>query len=58
MKGNLADVTIEFLRPIQQRVREITDERLDAILGQGRDKAEQIARVTLDQVFKRTGLSR
>jgi tryptophanyl-tRNA synthetase len=57
LKGDLAEVTIEFLRPIQQRVREITDEQLDAILNQGREKAEQIAHVTLDQVFKRTGLS-
>jgi tryptophanyl-tRNA synthetase len=57
LKGDLAEVTIEFLRPIQQRVREITDEQLDAILNQGREKAEQIAQVTLDQVFKRTGLS-
>jgi tryptophanyl-tRNA synthetase len=57
LKGDLAEGTIEFLRPIQQRVREITDEQLDAILDQGREKAEQIARVTLDQVFKNTGLS-
>ena len=57
LKGDLAEVTIEFLRPIQHRVREITDEQLDAILNQGREKAEQIARVTLDQVFKNTGLS-
>src|ERR671913_556652 len=56
LKGDLADVTIEFLRPIQQRVREITDEQLDAILGHGRDKAEQIASVTLNEVFQRTGL--
>jgi tryptophanyl-tRNA synthetase len=57
LKGDLAEVTIEFLRPIQQRVREIRDEQLDAILNQGCEKAEQIAHVTLDQVFKRTGLS-
>jgi tryptophanyl-tRNA synthetase len=57
LKGELADVTIEFLRPIQQRVREITDERLDQILDQGRQKAQTIASVTLDQVFQRTGIS-
>ena len=57
LKGDLADVTIEFLRPIQQRVQEITGERLDALLDQGRAKAEQIASVTLDQVFQRTGLT-
>jgi tryptophanyl-tRNA synthetase len=57
LKGDLAEATVEFLQPIQQRVREISDEQLDAILVQGRDKAEQIAAVTLKQVFERTGLS-
>jgi len=57
LKGDLADATIEFLRPFQQRVREITDEELDAILEQGREKANSIARVTLQQVYERTGLS-
>jgi tryptophanyl-tRNA synthetase len=57
LKGDLADATVEFLRPIQQRVREISDEQLDAILARGRDKAEQIASVTLAEVFERTGLS-
>jgi tryptophanyl-tRNA synthetase len=58
LKGDLADATVEFLRPIQQRVREISHERLDEILDRGREKARQIATVTLDQVFHRTGLSR
>lgn len=56
LKGDLADATIEFLKPFQQRVREITDEQLDEILAQGRDKASSIARVTLQQVYERTGL--
>ena len=56
LKGDLADATIEFLQPFQQRVREITDEQLDAILEQGREKASSIARVTLQQVYERTGL--
>jgi tryptophanyl-tRNA synthetase len=58
LKGDLAEVTVEFLQPIQQRVREITDERLDAILDQGSDKARQIASVTLDRAFQLTGLAR
>jgi len=57
LKGDLAEATVEFLKPIQQRVREISDEQLDAILDQGREKAQQIASVTLKQVFERTGLS-
>ena len=56
LKGDLADATIGFLAPIQQRVREITDEELDAILEQGREKASHIARATLKEVFARTGL--
>ncbi len=58
LKGDLAEATVEFLRPIQQRVREITDEQLDQILDQGRDKARQIAAVTLAEVFQNTGLKR
>jgi tryptophanyl-tRNA synthetase len=57
LKGDLAEAMIEFLRPIQQRVREISDEELDAILDQGSQKAQEIASVTLKQVFERTGLS-
>ena len=57
LKGDLAEATVEFLRPIQQRVKETSDEQLDAILDQGREKAEQIASVTLKQVFERTGLN-
>lgn len=58
LKGDLAEATVEFLRPIQQRVNEITDERLDQILNAGREKAKQIASVTLEDVFQRTGLKR
>jgi tryptophanyl-tRNA synthetase len=57
LKGELAEATIEFLQPIQQRVRDITDERLNQILSQGRDKAASIASVTLKQVFERVGLT-
>jgi tryptophanyl-tRNA synthetase len=57
LKGQLADTTIEFLKPIQQRVMEINDERLDDILSVGRDKAAGIAAVTLKQVFNNLGLA-
>ena len=57
LKGDLADATVEFLTPIQQRVREITDEQLDQILEQGREKASRIAQATLKDVYERTGLS-
>jgi len=56
LKGDLAEVTVEFLRPIQQSLREISDERLDEILTLGRDKARNITKATLNEVFARTGL--
>jgi hypothetical protein len=33
VEGQLAEVTIEFLKPVQQRVREITDDQLNQILN-------------------------
>jgi tryptophanyl-tRNA synthetase len=58
LKGDLADATIEFLHPIQQRVKEITDEQLDELLERGRAKASRIAGATLDQVYERVGIAR
>jgi len=58
LKGQLAEATIEFLRPIQQQVKEITDERLDQLLEQGREKARAVAGPTLARVYERTGISR
>lgn len=57
LKGDLADATNQFLSPIQDRVRAITDKELDEILDLGRQKASRIARATLQQVFERTGLT-
>lgn len=57
LKGDLADATIEFLKPLQERVREISDEELDRILNDGRERARQIARGTLDEAKARVGLA-
>ena len=57
LKGELADVTIEFLRPIQRSVNEISEERLDEILTLGKEKARAIANPTLQDVFDRTGVT-
>jgi tryptophanyl-tRNA synthetase len=56
LKSDLADVTVEFLRPLQERARGYSDEELDAILGAGRGRAQEIARATLDEVKSRLGL--
>jgi tryptophanyl-tRNA synthetase len=56
LKNELADVTIEFLAPFQERMRGISDEELDRILGEGRDRAREIARRKLEEVKARTGI--
>jgi len=57
LKSQLAEATIEFLAPIQKRVNEITDDRLNEILSAGRDKAAAIAASTLRQAFNNVGLT-
>lgn len=57
LKQGLADVTIEFLNPLQERVRAINDEELTSILEKGAAKAEGIAAATLEAVKERMGIS-
>jgi tryptophanyl-tRNA synthetase len=56
LKQDLADVTVEFLRPFQERVKGIGAEQLNRILGQGREKAAQIAGTTLAKVYGAMGI--
>jgi tryptophanyl-tRNA synthetase len=56
LKNDLADVTVEFLKPLQERVREISDAELDRILREGMERAQQIARPTLDEAKRRAGI--
>lgn len=55
-KKELAEVTVEFLKPFQDRVREFDDETLEAILRRGADKASAIASETLRNVYERMGI--
>jgi tryptophanyl-tRNA synthetase len=57
LKQELADATIEFVQPFQERVRSTTDQDLSRILEYGRDKARKIAAVTLQKVMQRMGIS-
>jgi len=57
LKQQLADVTIEFLSPLQERVRAIDDRELAVVLETGREKAQQLARPTLEAVMERMGIS-
>lgn len=56
LKGELADVVVESLRPFQERFRGISDEELDRTLEKGRERASQIARATMEEVKGRLGL--
>jgi tryptophanyl-tRNA synthetase len=56
LKHELADVCIEFLQPIQERVRGIDDDKLNQILEQGAERAEAIAQMTLKRAKTNMGL--
>jgi tryptophanyl-tRNA synthetase len=56
LKSELAEATIEFLRPLQERARGYSDEELERTLDEGRERAQRIARATLDEVKARLGL--
>jgi tryptophanyl-tRNA synthetase len=57
LKGELAELAIEFIAPFQERVRSISDDELDRILGEGLDRARPIARRTYAEVKARIGLA-
>ena len=56
LKSDLAEATIEFLRPFQERVRDIGDEELSRTLKDGADKARAIAAETMRAVRGRMGI--
>ncbi len=56
LKAELADVTIDFLTPFQERLRGISDEELDRILASGSERARGLARPTLDDAKAHMGL--
>jgi tryptophanyl-tRNA synthetase len=56
LKEDLAEVTIEFLRPFQERVHSIDDGKLDQILERGAARAGEIAEATLAKAKVGMGL--
>lgn len=56
LKQDLAETTIEFLRPLQERAAAISDAELQGVLERGRDHARSIACNTLRDVMKRRGI--
>jgi tryptophanyl-tRNA synthetase len=57
LKQELADVTIDFLKPLQERAKNISDADLHRLLERGRERATGIASVTLKSVMERMGLA-
>jgi tryptophanyl-tRNA synthetase len=56
LKQDLAETTINFLAPLQERARAIDEEKLTEILQQGAEKARGIASVTLKDVKAKLGI--
>ncbi len=56
-KAELAEATVEFLKPFQRRVKEYDDETLKNILNTGAEKARSIAGQTLKTVYRNMGIS-
>src|SRR5919206_1549907 len=57
LKSELADVTIEFLRPLQERAHGYSDAELERILDLGRERAQALAQPTLADAKARMGLA-
>ncbi|HEY0169767.1 MAG TPA: tryptophan--tRNA ligase [Pyrinomonadaceae bacterium] len=56
LKSDLAEATIEFLRPFKERMRDIGDEELSRTLREGAEKARAIASETMRAVRERMGI--
>ena len=57
LKGDLADATVAFLEPYQERMRGLSDEELSRILRDGAEKARAIAAETVRQAKERMGIT-
>jgi tryptophanyl-tRNA synthetase len=56
-KTELAEATVEFLKPFQERIKQFDDETLKLILSNGAERARSIAAKTLSDVYVKTGIS-
>lgn len=54
-KNGLAEVIITFLKPLQERMMELTDEKVLKILEEGAKKVRPIAKKKLNEVKKKIG---
>jgi len=56
LKQQLIDVTVEFLKPLQERVASFSDGEVNQVLEQGRARAGKIAETTLKEVMLKMGI--
>ncbi|MBI2426427.1 MAG: tryptophan--tRNA ligase [Candidatus Kerfeldbacteria bacterium] len=56
LKQDLADRVVDFLAPIQQRTRNISDNEIETLLQEGAKRAREIASQTLTDVQRVLGL--
>jgi tryptophanyl-tRNA synthetase len=54
-KDDLAEVIIAFLKPFQEKMAELSDEKVLEILREGAEKVRPIAKAKLDEVKKKIG---
>jgi tryptophanyl-tRNA synthetase len=59
-KGDLAEVVVEFVTPFRDRTNELmaAPEELDAVLGNGAERARAVAAKTLADVYEHVGFLR
>jgi len=57
LKGDLAEVVVEFVTPLRERALALLDDRaaLDAVLRDGAERAREVASRTLSEVYARVG---
>jgi tryptophanyl-tRNA synthetase len=57
LKGDLAEIVVDFVTPFRSRTLELLDDRaeLDAVLERGAERAREVASRTLADVYERVG---
>ena len=54
-KADLAEIIIKFLKPFQEKMKELSDEKVLEILREGAEKVRPIAKAKLDEIKKKIG---
>ncbi len=57
LKTEVAEATNDFLRPLQERIKSVTDAELQRILRDGAERAREVASETMRHVKERMGLT-